>query len=28
VAALAVSWWDGVLTALRAQELRRHTEGR
>ena len=23
VAALAVAWWDGVLTALRAQELRR-----
>jgi hypothetical protein len=26
VAALAVSWWDGVLTALRAQELRRAQE--
>jgi hypothetical protein len=24
VAALAVSWWDGVLTALRATHLRRH----
>jgi hypothetical protein len=24
VAALAVSWWDGVLTALRARELERH----
>jgi uncharacterized repeat protein (TIGR03847 family) len=23
VAALAVSWWDGVLTALRARELER-----
>jgi hypothetical protein len=23
VAALAVSWWDGVLTALRAHELER-----
>jgi hypothetical protein len=28
VAALAVSWWDGVLTALRAQELRRHVQER
>jgi hypothetical protein len=27
VAALAVSWWDGVLTALRARELKdRHRE--
>ena len=24
VAALAVSWWDGVLTALRAHQLRRY----
>jgi hypothetical protein len=23
VAALAVAWWDGVLTALRARELQR-----
>jgi hypothetical protein len=26
VAALAVSWWDGVLTALRAHELERRTQ--
>ena len=25
VAALAVAWWDGVLTALRAQELDRQS---
>jgi hypothetical protein len=28
VAALAVSWWDGVLTALRAQELERRDSER
>jgi hypothetical protein len=28
VAALAVSWWDGVLTALRARELQRQRDER
>jgi hypothetical protein len=28
VAALAVSWWDGVLTALRARELERRDSER
>jgi hypothetical protein len=27
VAALAVSWWDGVLTALRARELEHRSRG-
>ena len=27
VAALAVAWWDGVLTALRAAELKRSGRG-
>jgi hypothetical protein len=27
VAALAVAWWDGVLTALRARELKHRADG-
>jgi len=28
VTAVAVAWWDGVLTALRAHELRHHAQDR